>query len=101
MRGVDTANCATKARKFDRGEFGRNRQAPGSRMVCRVIPALLGPLVIQPVLLHGDLWVRAMHILPKIILDFSFQSGNTGTDVGTGEPVIFDPSSYFGHNEAE
>ena len=24
----------------------------------RIIPALLGPLVIQPVLLHGDLWVR-------------------------------------------
>lgn len=26
----------------------------------RVIPALLGPLVIQPVLLHGDLWVCVM-----------------------------------------
>jgi len=50
----------------------------------RVIPALLGPLVIEPVLLHGDLW-----------------SGNTGTDSKTGEPVIFDPSSYFGHNEAD
>ncbi|KAI8981390.1 fructosamine kinase PKL/CAK/FruK [Trametes punicea] len=50
----------------------------------RVIPALLEPLVIQPVLLHGDLW-----------------SGNTGIDQSTGEPVIFDPSSYFGHNEAD
>lgn len=29
------------------------------------------------------------------------QSGNVGTDQGTGEPVIFDPSSFFGHNEAE
>lgn len=48
------------------------------------IPALLGPLVIQPVLLHGDLW-----------------SGNTGTDNATGEPIIFDPSSYYGHNEAD
>ncbi|KAJ3481729.1 hypothetical protein NLI96_g7469 [Meripilus lineatus] len=28
-------------------------------------------------------------------------SGNTGTDRKTGEPVIFDPSSYFGHNEAD
>ncbi|KAI0669734.1 fructosamine kinase PKL/CAK/FruK [Trametes maxima] len=50
----------------------------------RVIPALLGPLVIQPVLLHGDLW-----------------SGNTGIDRSTGAPVIFDPSSYYGHNEAD
>ncbi|KAH8099258.1 Fructosamine/Ketosamine-3-kinase [Cristinia sonorae] len=50
----------------------------------RVIPKLLGPLIIQPVLLHGDLW-----------------SGNTGADKATGEPVIFDPSSYFGHNEAD
>ncbi|KAI0654252.1 fructosamine kinase PKL/CAK/FruK [Cubamyces menziesii] len=50
----------------------------------RVIPFLLEPLVIQPVLLHGDLW-----------------SGNTGIDRSTGEPVIYDPSSYFGHNEAD
>ncbi|KAI1788827.1 fructosamine kinase PKL/CAK/FruK [Ganoderma leucocontextum] len=50
----------------------------------RVIPALLSPLDIQPVLLHGDLW-----------------SGNTGLDRSTGEPVIFDPSSYYGHNEAD
>ncbi|KAI0830478.1 fructosamine kinase PKL/CAK/FruK [Trametes gibbosa] len=50
----------------------------------RVIPALLDPLIIEPVLLHGDLW-----------------SGNTGVDRSTGEPVIFDPSSYFGHNEAD
>ncbi|KAI0639577.1 fructosamine kinase PKL/CAK/FruK [Trametes polyzona] len=50
----------------------------------RVIPSLLDPLVIEPVLLHGDLW-----------------SGNTGVDRATGAPVIFDPSSYFGHNEAD
>ncbi|KAI0756838.1 fructosamine kinase PKL/CAK/FruK [Daedaleopsis nitida] len=50
----------------------------------QVIPSLLGSLVVQPVLLHGDLW-----------------SGNTGIDRATQEPVIFDPSSYFGHNEAD
>ena len=29
------------------------------------------------------------------------QSGNAGTHELTGEPVIFDPSSMFGHNEVE
>jgi len=50
----------------------------------KVIPYLLGSLNIEPVLLHGDLW-----------------SGNAGTDQSTGEPVIFDPSSMYGHNEAD
>ncbi|TRM65877.1 Fructosamine/Ketosamine-3-kinase [Schizophyllum amplum] len=40
------------------------------------------PLSIEPVILHGDLW-----------------SGNAGTDKATGEPAIFDPSSFYGHNE--
>ncbi|KAG1813260.1 fructosamine kinase PKL/CAK/FruK [Suillus subaureus] len=50
----------------------------------RVIPSLLRPLEIEPVLLHGDLW-----------------SGNAGIDNSSGQPVIFDPSSYYGHNEAD
>jgi fructosamine-3-kinase len=29
------------------------------------------------------------------------QSGNVGVDKKTGRPVIYDPASYFGHNEAE
>ncbi|KAF9076019.1 fructosamine kinase [Rhodocollybia butyracea] len=49
-----------------------------------VIPKLLGPLKFEPVLLHGDLW-----------------SGNVGIDKATGEPVVFDPSSFFGHSEAD
>ena len=28
------------------------------------------------------------------------QSGNVGT-LADGSPIIYDPSSYFGHNEAE
>ena len=44
---------------------------------------VLGPVVIQPVLLHGDLW-----------------SGNISQSED-GDPVIFDPASYYGHNEAE
>ncbi|KAF9270585.1 fructosamine kinase [Marasmius fiardii PR-910] len=58
--------------------------AKGEKVVNEVIPKLLGPLDIKPVLLHGDLW-----------------SGNVGTDSATGQPVIFDPSSYYGHNEAD
>lgn len=38
----------------------------------------------RPVLLHGDLW-----------------SGNVAADIRTEEPVLFDMSSYYGHNEAE
>lgn len=38
----------------------------------------------RPVILHGDLW-----------------SGNAGYDEATCAPVIFDPASYYGHNEAD
>jgi len=57
--------------------------AKGERIQQEVIPRLLGPLVIQPVLLHGDLW-----------------SGNIGQSED-GDPVVFDPASYYGHNEAD
>jgi hypothetical protein len=40
---------------------------------------------------------RAMDLYADVLM----QSGNTGTDTATGEPVIFDPSSLYGHNEAE
>lgn len=38
----------------------------------------------EPVILHGDLW-----------------SGNIGYDKSRGLPIIFDPSSYSGHGEAD
>ncbi|TFK77323.1 fructosamine kinase, partial [Pluteus cervinus] len=56
----------------------------GEEIRHRVIPKLLGKLDIQPVLLHGDLW-----------------SGNVGVDNVTGNPIIYDPASYYGHNEAD
>nr|AAZ14929.1 possible fructosamine-3-kinase [Coprinellus disseminatus] len=49
-----------------------------------IIPILLGKMSIQPVLLHGDLW-----------------NGNVGVDQTTGEPVIFDPASFYGHSESD
>lgn len=54
----------------------------GQRLMAR-IPELLGGLEIQPCLLHGDLW-----------------SGNITADK-EGNPVILDPATYYGHNEAE
>jgi fructosamine-3-kinase len=53
----------------------------------KVIPRLLRPLEtggrsIQPVLIHGDLWI-----------------GNVSTREDTGEPMIFDASAFWGHNE--
>lgn len=72
-------------------------------MFCRVIPVVLDPdkLVIQPVLIHGDLWVRASELCGKNQPpSHIFQSGNTGEDQN-GQPVIYDPSSMFAHNEFE
>ena len=39
---------------------------------------------VKSVILHGDLW-----------------SGNVGYDRITESPVIYDPSSYYGHGEAD
>ncbi|RUP52092.1 LOW QUALITY PROTEIN: Fructosamine kinase-domain-containing protein [Jimgerdemannia flammicorona] len=49
------------------------------RICDKVVPVLVGRLKgVRPVLLHGDLW-----------------SGNWGVNSDTGEPVIYDPSSYY------
>lgn len=55
----------------------------------KVIPRLLRPLEVrgrkvEPVLLHGDLWI-----------------GNAATDRDTGRPILFDSSAFYGHNECE
>ena len=54
-----------------------------------VIPRLLEPLqadgrMLKPSLVHGDLW-----------------EGNVGTSAGTGKPVVFDASVFYGHHEYE
>lgn len=56
-------------------------------MLAKVIPRLLRPMEtggrhIKPSLLHGDLWY-----------------GNAATDVVTREPLVFDASAFYGHNE--
>ncbi|ORY35032.1 Fructosamine/Ketosamine-3-kinase [Naematelia encephala] len=56
------------------------------RMKDKVVPLLLSDIQPppKPVILHGDLW-----------------SGNVGFDSASSSPIIFDPSSYYGHNEAD
>ncbi|OAP59350.1 hypothetical protein AYL99_06648 [Fonsecaea erecta] len=55
----------------------------------KVIPRLLRPMEtggrdIEPRIVHGDLW-----------------DGNTSVEATTGNPVIFDASSIYAHNEYE
>ncbi|GLT44951.1 hypothetical protein SLA2020_188220 [Shorea laevis] len=54
----------------------------GQRLIQKMAP-LFENIVIEPCLLHGDLW-----------------SGNITYDKN-GEPVILDPACYYGHSEAE
>ena len=56
-------------------------------MVSKVIPRLLRPLEtdgrsVKPSLVHGDLWC-----------------GNVAIDVATDLPLVYDPSSFYAHNE--
>ncbi|NNE38684.1 MAG: phosphotransferase [Gammaproteobacteria bacterium] len=54
----------------------------GDRLLAKM-DEMLGNLDEPAVLLHGDLW-----------------SGNAAA-IDKGEPIIFDPASYYGHREAE
>ncbi|RAK95380.1 uncharacterized protein BO80DRAFT_368900 [Aspergillus ibericus CBS 121593] len=58
-------------------------------MVEKVIPRLLRPMEtagrsIKPSLVHGDLWC-----------------GNAAIDMATNSPLIYDPASFYAHNEYE
>ena len=55
----------------------------------KVCPRLLRPLqtggrMIKPVLIHGDIWY-----------------GNIAINAETGDPITFDPSVFWAHNECE
>ncbi|GAA6047079.1 hypothetical protein JCM3770_004186 [Rhodotorula araucariae] len=58
--------------------------ALGKEVQRRVIPELLGKLEVKPSILHGDLW-----------------SGNVRYSKNRNSPITFDPSSYYGHSEAD
>lgn len=60
-----------------------------NEFIAKIIPRLLRPLgthgrTIKPVVLHADIWY-----------------GNLAINATTGEPVYFDPSVFWGHNECE
>lgn len=69
-----------------RGDGAAELLELGKRVQDEVCPALLSNFAppAMPVILHGDLW-----------------SGNVRTNSDTGEPIIFDCSSYYGHHEAD
>ncbi|KAH8682724.1 Fructosamine kinase-domain-containing protein [Xylariales sp. PMI_506] len=61
----------------------------GEEFIQKVIPRLLRPLqtggrTIKPTLCHGDLW-----------------DANVQIDASTGQPVLFDSCSFYGHNEMD
>ncbi|EGY22787.1 uncharacterized protein VDAG_04225 [Verticillium dahliae VdLs.17] len=62
-------------------------EAAFARLRRYVIPALLDPLqshgrILKPCLVHGDLWEE-----------------NAGVNIDTQQPVVFDPSCMYAHNE--
>ncbi|MEX2354242.1 MAG: fructosamine kinase family protein [Gammaproteobacteria bacterium] len=65
-----------------KSEAGDRLLELGDRLIVR-LQDLIGDIKEPSVLLHGDLW-----------------SGNSSANPA-GEPVIYDPASYYGHREAE
>jgi fructosamine-3-kinase len=61
----------------------RGGNFPQHQQLLAVIPQLLADYQPQPSLVHGDLW-----------------GGNAGF-TSTGEPVIFDPATYYGDREVD
>ncbi|KAL9072382.1 MAG: hypothetical protein Q9157_005126 [Trypethelium eluteriae] len=72
-----------------RGGPWKEMESLKSNMLEKVIPRLLRPLEtrgrsVKPALIHGDLWY-----------------GNVAVDRQTNLPLIYDPSSFYAHNEYE
>ncbi|KAL0904893.1 hypothetical protein M5K25_027053 [Dendrobium thyrsiflorum] len=63
--------------------FGDSEIYEKGQQLIKIMKPLFEGIVIEPCLLHGDLW-----------------SGNISSDKN-GDPVILDPACYYGHNEAE
>ncbi|MCB1738031.1 MAG: fructosamine kinase family protein [Gammaproteobacteria bacterium] len=68
--------------KLANAHFGNGLQRTGERLL-DALPALFSDYRPSPSLLHGDLW-----------------GGNASADAD-GNPVIFDPATYYGDREAD
>lgn len=75
--------------EWERGVQGQDSEMDEllEALFSKVIPRLLRPLQtggrsIKPSLCHGDLW-----------------HGNVGVDMGTDEPILYDPCATYAHNE--
>ena len=74
---------------IERGGTWEDIESLQSDMLSKVIPRLIRPLEsngrsIKPSLVHGDLWC-----------------GNAAVDTITDLPLIYDPSSFYAHNECK
>ena len=72
-----------------RGGLWEEMENLKSDLLEKVIPRLLRPMetggrCIKPALIHGDLWC-----------------GNTAVDIQTDRPLIYDPASFYAHNECK
>ena len=82
---IDWAEFYIKHRLGYQFQLARRRGGnfPSSEKLLVAIPNLLAAHQVQPSLVHGDLW-----------------GGNAGCTI-SGEPVIFDPATYFGDREVD
>ncbi len=74
---------------IERGGPWEEMKSLESGMLSKVIPRLIRPMEtggrsVKPALVHGDLWC-----------------GNAAVDTQTGLPLIYDPSSFYAHNECK
>ncbi|NMG06639.1 fructosamine kinase family protein [Brasilonema sp. UFV-L1] len=82
---ADWAEFYAKHRLGYQFQLGRRRRGdfPQEKKLLEAIPELFATHKPQPSLVHGDLW-----------------GGNAGCTV-SGEPVIFDPATYYGDREVD
>lgn len=82
---ADWAEFYTQHRLGYQFQLARRRGGnfPQQEKLLAAIPELLANHQVQPSLVHGDLW-----------------GGNAGC-TASGEPVIFDPATYFGDREVD